>query len=546
MRDISTVARFLCRRCDVTETPGIPDGNRSLHALAGTTAERALAFARGQGTPIWLVGGAVRDWLIGRANHDLDLIVPEGGIRLARAVATAFGGGFFVLDRERDVGRAVLRDENGQALYVDVARLRAPSLPDDLAYRDFTVNAIAVDLQDGDLSLIDPTGGRADLERRLLRVVSDASFRDDPLRMLRAVRLVAEMGFRLEEATAGLIRRDGALLATVAVERVRDELVRIVTAPGAWRHLRLLAALGLLSYTLPEAAALVGVTQSAPHYLDVFDHTRSVMAHAEGILALLWPAGPYGLPQTVSGDPVLICAPEDWAGLAGLLSPYADILRSQLMEPLASGHTRRDWYLWAALAHDWGKVATRSSGPDARVHFYEHDRQGGSLAESRARALAFAAGEVSYLRRMVAEHMRYAFMVRDYPPGRRALYHYFRATGAFSLDCLLLGLADKMSTRVTPVPRADQSEWWQRQLDVAGLILRSHEQGGAPSERGTLVNPHPTPFLDGREIMARFGLPPGPYVGRLLEGLREAQGVGEVTTVAEAEAWLSGQIEQDR
>ena len=110
-----------------------------------TMIDQVLSFICDRGEPAWLVGGFVRDRLLGRSNHDLDLVVPEGGIRLARAVAAAFGGASFVLDDVRDVGRAIVSEPTGESLDVDVARLRVPDLLDDLALRDFTVNAIAMD-----------------------------------------------------------------------------------------------------------------------------------------------------------------------------------------------------------------------------------------------------------------------------------------------------------------------------------------------------------------------------------------------------------------
>jgi tRNA nucleotidyltransferase/poly(A) polymerase len=531
------------------------------------TIIRIIDFLRTQDTPTWAVGGFVRDRLLEQAGgdsgrmrpqsgkpRDLDIVVSEGGIRLARAVARRFGGSFFVLDQERDVARAVLRDEAGQPLNVDVARLRAGDLLEDLAFRDFTVNAIAADLgtSEGDLPLIDPYNGRADIVRRLLRAVTEGAFVDDPLRMLRAVRQAAELGLRIENATYGFIRRDAALLAHVAVERVSDEMMRVVTTPGAWRHLSLLEALGLLAPVLPELAGLRGVNQTAPHYLDAFDHTRAVLAHLEGVLALLWPESGYARPSCVMGDLVLIAGAAGWGRLAQALLPYADALRSHHMRPLASGHTRRSWLFWCALAHDWGKAVTASVAEDGRIHFYGHDERGAVLAEERARALAFSAAEATYLSRMVGQHMRLAFLARDYPPTRRALYHYLRDLGDIAPDCILLGLADRMATRGVgdQAGLASGDDPWGRDLDTATLLLGSFFGGRdvAPHDAGCRpqVELNSVPFFDGRQIMAEFGLVPGPLIGSLLEGLREVQAVGEVTTLDQARAWLADRIIQDR
>jgi tRNA nucleotidyltransferase/poly(A) polymerase len=538
---------------------------------------RIVDFFRRRGVAAWLVGGAVRDYFLGRPNHDLDLVTPASGIQLARGVANAFGGSFFVLDADRDVGRAILREPGeDEPLFVDVARFRpevlatggpgASDLLSDLAYRDFTANAMAVDVlaapdAKGSLPVIDPFDGRGAVARRQLCAVSDHVFHDDPLRMLRAVRQSAELDFRITEGTFNLIRRDAALLPATAVERVRDELWRIVVAPSAWRHMRLLWELGLLPYTLPEVAALSGVRQSAPHYADVFDHTRAVVAHLEGLMALLWPTSGYHRPLAVTGDPVRMAPAERWAEVAALLAPYADALRAHLAQPLASGHTRRDWMFWGALAHDWGKAGTASleeTPHGARIHFYGHEDVSARLVEARARSLAFAAVETSYLRRVVGEHMRPGLLAADYPPSRRALYRLFRDAGDVSPDVALLSLADRLGMlapqQAAPQQAVEmsahlQSVWWaswQHHLDVVATILRNYfapAEAGAPGGPEALqVDARPRPLLDGHQIMAELGLPPSREIGRLLEGLREAQAVGEVTTVDEARAWLQDNL----
>jgi tRNA nucleotidyltransferase/poly(A) polymerase len=506
------------------------------------------------------VGGFVRDLLLGRAVHDVDLVVPSGAIVLARAVADAFGGGFVLLDEDRDVARAVLK-RDGVPLTVDVARLRAPDLAGDLALRDFTVNAMASDLNrfaagsNRAGEIVDLFGGQADLAGRLLRAVGPNAFQDDPLRTLRGVRLSAELNFVLEDATAGLIRRDAQLLVNVSAERVRDELVRIIGAPGAWQHLRLLADLDLLRPTLPEAQALVGVTQSAPHYLDVFDHTRAAMAHAEGILALLWPEGPFVRPILAAGpdirpagveegefaeqlarDPVMMASESHWDELAATLRPYQADLQAHMSQLLASGRARRDLFLWAALAHDWGKPVTRSVGVDWRAHFFQHEHESSILAENRMRLLAFSANEAGYVAQMADLHMRPGQLARHHPPTRRALYRFFRDAASVGPDVVLLSLADKMSTRAPHA--AEDAEFWPALLDVSAQVLHAYFR-----EEAVRINPQP--LLDGRAIMAELDLAPGPRVGELLAELREAQAVGDVQTIAEALAWLHAQQHQE-
>jgi len=497
-------------------------------------ADAVIAFIGAQGRPAWLVGGYVRDRLLARPTHDLDVIVPRGGIALARASANAFGGACFVLDDARDVGRAILRDSAGEILEVDVARFRLPELLDDLSLRDFTINAMAQEITRDGIApdVVDPFAGRSDLDKRLIRAVTESALRDDPLRSLRAVRQSVELGFRIEDATYNLIRRDAALLAGVAGERVRDELMRIIAARGAWQHVRLLAGLDLLSPVLPESAAQIGVTQTSPHYQDVFDHTRSVMAHLEGVLALLWP-DQWAIPAAVAGDATIIAGPDQWADLAALLAPYGDALRAHLARPQAAGRLCRDWLLWAALAHDWGKPAMRSLDADGNTHFYEHDHWGAVLVQHRGEALKLAADEIAYLVRLVHEHMRPTLLAHDLGDrlSRRAVYRYYLALGEMGPDCALLSLADSMATRAA---RPDP-ERWRRRLRVTDQLFSAFFR-----ERAAQVEP---PLLmNGHQLMAEFGLASGPQIGRLLEGLREAQAVGEVATLEAARAWLAERL----
>jgi tRNA nucleotidyltransferase/poly(A) polymerase len=478
--------------------------------------------------------------LLSRSTNDLDLVVSDGPLALARRLADAFGGHYFVLDRERQVGRAILRGDDGDLVQIDVALLRAQQLRDDLQLRDFTINAMALEVGGTRYArdhsrVIDPFDGRSDLGRGLLRAVTEGAFRDDPLRMLRAVRLAGDLGFRIEPRTLALIRRDAALLTNVSAERICDESHRIVARPGAWQWVRLLAQTDVLRYALPEVAALVGVEQSPPHYQDVFDHTRSVLAHLEGIFALLWPEGPYHRPESVTGDPTVIAPAETWEDLAALLVPYRDDLRRYLTLPLASGHLRRDGLMWAALAHDWGKPAMRSEEADGQVRFLDHDNWGALLAQNRAQALRMSADEAAYLARLVRMHMRPAYLAHDYPATPRAIYRFFRDAQGAGPDCALLSLADHMAVRApSPVP-----EQWQRRLGTSRLLLESYFR-----QRETRVQPEP--LFDGTRIMAEFGLKPGPQVGQLLEGLREAQASGEVTSSEEALAWLTERVCPER
>lgn len=497
-----------------------------------------FVHSRRGGVGAWLVGGCVRDLLLHRDSGDVDMVVAQGAIPLTRALADAFSGAFFILDSERDVARAILRYPEGGTVTVDVARLRVAELAADLSLRDFTINAMALPLgpfapsgDDACAEIIDPFGGRIDLEQGVIRAVTEGAFSDDPLRMLRAVRQAAELGFRIEDATYNLIRRDAPLLTTVAGERVRDELWQILSVSGGWHQLGVLQDTGLLLHALPEAAALAGVTQSAPHYQDVFDHTCSVLVHLEGLYSVIWPGAKWRLPQPGPADSLPIVGEAAWTELAAVIQPYLDELKTHLDGLVSSVRDRKGTLLWAALAHDWGKPAMRAVDESGKVRFLGHHARGAVLAQARLRALRMSTNEVMYVSRLVGMHMRPGYLAHDYPPSRRAVYRFFREAAGTGPDCVLLSLADYAAIRAGNLFLKP----WAHRLATAGLLFESYF-------RQRVERVEPTPLLNGRQIMSTFGLVSGPHIGRLLEGLREAQAAGKVTNSESALAWLAQQL----
>ncbi len=464
-----------------------------------TEALRAAVFdwLAARPEPIWLVGGTLRDRLLGRATEDIDLAVDGDALALARALADRFGGSYYPLDEGRGTGRAILRDAQGHRLVVDAARLRAPDIRGDLAGRDFTLNALAAPPGRSD-ELLDPFGGRADLAAGRIRPVSDDSIRQDPLRALRAVRLAAQLGFELAPETESLMRRDGPGLAGVSAERVRDELMRLLALPLAAPWVRRLEDLGLLRVVLPELDPLRGVTQTAPHCLDVFEHSLAVLAELESVLV-------------------------DWRPPAEL----AERLREWLDTPVAGGRPRRALLKLGTLLHDLGKPATRRE-ENGRVRFLGHEAAGVPLARAVLRRLRFSRDEIRMVETLVRHHLRPILLAQQPKVSQRAIYRFFRDTGENGAGILLHALADWRGTCPgrSPPPQALES--------LAARMLRFLWAGG---ETPAL----PRPLLDGRELIA-LGVPPGPRIGELLERLREAQATGEVkdreAALQRVRAWL--------
>lgn len=464
---------------------------------------------------IYLVGGAVRDMLLNRASPDLDFSLPSRGVALARRVANALQADFMVLDEVRDTGRVIVTGADGARTYLDFATYRGSSLEEDLRARDFTMNAIAFDLQTK--TILDPLNGASDLRARTIRACSPTSLAEDPIRILRAVRQAAAFDFKIEPETRNSMRQAASLLPRISAERQRDELFKILEGPKPDASLRALEMLGVLPYLLPELPALKGVEQSPPHIYDVWEHTLSVLSHLEGILAVLAPE--YSADNTN----------DLFTGLLTLrIGRFREQFARHFAQSLNTDRSLRAALFLAALYHDVQKPATKSVDEAWRIRFFDHDVKGAEVIEDRARSFNLSNDEVERVRKIVQHHMRFHFFAgrletNGQEPSRKAIYRFFRDTGDAGVDLVLLGLADLRGTRgMTLTP-----ETWTVALDIARILLENYWE--KPHE--TVAPPR---LVNGNEIMSELGLQPGRVVGQLLEAIREGQATGKVANREEA------------
>jgi poly(A) polymerase len=466
-------------------------------------------------TPAYLVGGAVRDLLLNRATHDLDFVVPEKAILTGRNVANALRSGFYPLDSERDAGRVILTTEANEHYFLDFSSFRGVDLENDLRNRDFTINAIALNLKEPE-TLIDPLGGARDLQNKLLRLCSPASFENDPLRILRAVRLATEFGLRILPETRHMLRQALPGLVVVSPERVRDELFRILDGRKPVVALRTLDILGALNYVLPELEATIGVSQSPPHHEDVWSHTLSTVQKLTELLDILQP--------DYDGDTAANLA----LGLVSLrLGRYRQQLHDHLIQGPHPDRSLRALLLLAALYHDVAKPATRLIDETGQIRFLDHDQLGAQVARQRGMALHLSNAETDRLTTIVRQHMRPLLLAQSgEAPTRRAIYRFFRATGPAGVDICLLSLADSLATYGVNLP----AEIWAHQLEVTRALLEAWWE--QPEEKVA-----PPVLLNGHDLIQAFNLAAGPEIGQLLEQIREAQASGEIKERAEALAY---------
>ena len=448
-----------------------------------------------------MVGGTLRDRLLGRETADLDMVVEGDPGEAARAVSRAAGrAACFALSEEFGSWRVVARDHSWQ---IDVEPLRAETLEQDLALRDFTVNAIAEPLEGG--SPIDPLGGLADLEARRLRMAAPSAFADDPLRVLRLVRAAVELDLAPEAETVRCARESTGALGGVSAERVFAELRRILAAARAREGLELMHDLGATAVVLPELEALRGVEQSRFHHRDVHGHTFEVL---DRTIELTERRGPHA---------------EELDRVTG--SHDAQV-RGFLSEPLADELSRGEALRWGALLHDAAKPLTREVRPlDGRVTFIGHDVRGAELARSVLERLRASERLRAHVAALVRHHLRLGFLVHEPQPlARRTVFAYLRACSPVEVDVTLLSVADRLATRGDKAGAAIDAHLAVAR-DMLGAALRWHTDGpGAP-------------LLRGDELARELAIAPGPRLGELLEALAEARYAGELDTREQALAY---------
>jgi putative nucleotidyltransferase with HDIG domain len=444
----------------------------------------------------WLVGGAVRDELLGKRSTDFDLAVDGDAKGLARALGRATGASSFALSDAFGAWRVTAADRSWQ---VDMTPLTGTSLEADLANRDLTVNAIARPLAGG--ALIDPFHGADDLRAGRLTMVSAGAFGADPLRVMRLARIAVELEFVVEPGTLEAARRAAPRLADVPGERIYAELRQIITGERPLEGLSGLESVGASAIVLPELVALHGVEQSAYHHLDVYGHTLETLSFAVALERD--PAGVLGVPA----------------------QPVADFLAL----PLADEMTRGEVLRWAALLHDIAKPQTRAVTPEGRITFFGHDREGAEVNRAifaRLRASEKVAAQVAALTR---HHLRLGFLVHERPLSARDVYDYLAACEPVSADVTLLSVADRLATRGRHGERAIAAHLeLAREMWPSALDWQRHR---------------PRAPLRGDDLAGALGRPAGPWLAAALEELSAARYAGEIDdsaakAVAHATAWL--------
>ena len=418
------------------------------------------------------------------------------GLATARRLTEALGStaSFVPLDPRRGTGRVVVG--KGEICTLDISSFKGGTIESDLVARDFTINSMAVSLKDllgsGLTRILDPAGGTADLRERRVRVCSERAFEEDPLRILRAFRFQAQLGFRLSPETLRMIPAQTARLSAVAWERIRDEFMTILSTDRAFPALQEMDRCSVLEPLFPELITMKGVEQNSYHHLDVWDHTLESIHQLELLQE-----------QLVS-----------------LFGESAPSVAEYLKEEPVPGRSRVALLKLALLFHDAGKPHTRTRDPDGRIRFFGHEKVSGELFEKAGSRLKLASRETQAVEALIRGHMSAMIFARG-TPSRRAVFRLQRRFGRDAIGLLLIFLADIRATRGPDRSPDVELQAIKEVRSALESFLRAEESP-------------PAPLLNGRDLMRDFGLDPGPFLGKILQRLVELQAVGEITSREEA------------
>jgi tRNA nucleotidyltransferase/poly(A) polymerase len=448
-------------------------------AMSPELIQELAGLAHEAGARVYLVGGYVRDRLLGREPVDLDLLVEGDPARFLTALSQRAAFEPVVFSRKEPVTyRVALKD-----WLVDVSGFPAGSLEAELRRRDMTLNALAVPLEHPDAPPVDPAGGVRDIRDRRIRHVSEQGLREDPLRLLRAVRLAVVLeDFTLDDSLRRAIAALAPRIREAPAERVLAELEVILASPRAGQGVRLMHDVGLLFHVFPELAALEGLRQNRWHSHDALEHTLRAVQEADGL---------QGDPSAVpgSGPPEA----EEW-----------EILK------------------WAALWHDAGKPATATRSEDGEVHFHGHENVSATLAAGALARLRVSGRRAERVVALVANHLRLTLLAAGDEPADRALRRLIHQV-KYDIPLLcLLAIADR---RAGGGPDAER-----RLAALLALIDRVLKLFQAESDR--LITPQA--LLSGHDVMAILQIGPGPRVGTVLRWLTRLQVEGRLKDRDEA------------
>ena len=439
--------------------------------------DKVIQLIKSYDEDIYLVGGAVRDFLLGKNTFDKDIIV-KSAEEFASRFANDNDGTFIELDKENKIYRVVLSDKVN---YIDVTE--ADDIEKDLKRRDFTINSIAVNLKNDEI--IDVTGGRLDLERGIIRSISEGNLVDDPLRILRGYRFAATLGFEIESETQRQIDKHLDLILEPARERITYEIMKLFD--GKYTASVLLKADKLIEKIYPVFADVKKVPKNTHHHLDLYEHSVETVNQIQ------------------------------------LLYETADsVIREHLEKIDFGGFSRLAHLKLAGFFHDIGKFSTWTIEGE-RHRFIKHDDVGSKMAKEILKQNKFSKKQIEYIANMIKNHIYPSQVVSSENVTEKIYMRYIRKMGDNVIDNILLAKADRLSARGPAITEAivkENIDNLDKLLDYYIAIKDS-------------LKPLPK-LLSGDEIMELKNIPQSPKLGEIITALKNEQLEGNIVSKDDA------------
>ncbi len=449
-------------------------------------------FFKTNNIKVWLVGGFLRDRLLGIKQTkiiDMDFAVEGNALKLAREFSNKIGGSFLALDKKRGCARVIYKN-----YILDFANLRAGSIQEDLKNRDFTINALAVELGSKTKEIIDPTGGLADLKLKRIKVVKQAALKSDPLRIIRAFGLSSRLGFKIEKKTISLIKQNKTKVKSVSGERLWEEFYGLLVEPHCFKNLQLMDKLGILDEILPEIKLSKKTYQGAYHHLNVWRHSLLAFEEFEKLTMQLHKT----LPKLHSK------------------------LKNYLNSELSTGRKRTPLLKLAVFLHDLGKPLTKKK-EDGKIKFIGHEKKVLKIIDRVSKRLKLSNAERDFLKVVSLNHLRPGYLSDLEKISKKAIFHFFRDTKNEGVGVLLLSIADRCATLG---PLSTKKALRHHNNLCIRLIKEFYK-----SPKKTI---NPPRLVNGKDIMKHLNIKPGPLVGKILRQIQEAQAEEKIKTKTQA------------
>ena len=462
----------------------------------------------------YLVGGSVRDFVMGKPYLDRDIAIKNAEL-FAKNLAEKLDATFITLDNENKIYRIVLKDKEN---YLDISELRGKSIEEDLKQRDFTINAIAYDLKEE--KFIDILNGIEDIKNKQIRAIKEENFIDDPLRILRAFRFMATTGFEIDEESAKMLIKHKNLLSKPSKERIHDEIMKLFGGKYTSKTLLRMLDLGILELIFPFVKDMKKVPSNSHHHLDLIHHVIETVRQIEIM---------YEEINQLSSR----------SQIKGEESCFS--IREHLDQIDFGGYPRINHLKLAGFLHDIGKYSTWTledngktiwsikDGTDYpkdnsyRHRFIKHDLEGEKLVKSLLKDLKFSNKQIEYISKMVRYHIYPSNVIVSPNLDSKVMMRYIRKMENNVIDNIILAKADRLSAQGPDVTK----EMTEANLSGLQKLLDFY------LEVKPTLKPLPK-LIDGKEIMQILGIKQSPLLGKIINELHEAQLSEEVKTKEEA------------